>query len=138
MPGGIAETGSLFGLYRRRIKRREAHLLTLVFDPKGGMARIRGLEAGGGSGVAPWIGQRRRIDEDRKGPFHCLRQSLTGWIGGGISGVGWPGGPRRPAGRGERAGGHRLEPDEGPVGTEVVIRGENFGPSIGAAQGTAA
>ena len=42
---------SLFGLYRRRIKRREAHLLTLVFDPKGGMARIRGLEAGGGSGV---------------------------------------------------------------------------------------
>ena len=29
-----------------------------------------------------------------------------------------------------------LEPDEGPVGTEVVIRGENFGPSIGALQGT--
>ncbi len=29
-----------------------------------------------------------------------------------------------------------LEPDEGPVGTEVVIRGENFGSSIGSTQGT--
>ena len=57
MPGGRGDIlPSLFGLYRRRIKRREAHLLTLVFDPKGGMARIRGLEAGGGSGVSPMDG----------------------------------------------------------------------------------
>ena len=29
-----------------------------------------------------------------------------------------------------------LEPESGPAGTEVVVRGENFGPSIGAVQGT--
>ena len=29
-----------------------------------------------------------------------------------------------------------LEPESGPEGTEVVVRGENFGPSIGAVQGT--
>ena len=72
-----------------------------------------------------------------KRPFHCLRWSLTGWIGtaallaaGAVAADGAP-----------QAGGSgpaitALEPDEGPVGTEVVIRGENFGPSIGAVQGT--
>ena len=72
-----------------------------------------------------------------KRPFHCLRQSLTGWIGTAAllawGGLAAPGAP--PAG-GSGLAITVLEPDEGPVGTEVVIRGENFGLSIGAAQGT--
>ena len=72
-----------------------------------------------------------------KRPFHCLRQSLTGWIGTAAF-LAW-GGLAAPAAPQVGVSGPAitvLEPDEGPVGTEVVIRGENFGPSIGAAQGT--
>ena len=72
-----------------------------------------------------------------KRPFHCLRQSLTGWIGTAAL-LAW-GGLAAPGAL--AAGGSGpvitvLEPDEGPVGTEVVIRGENFGSPIGALQGT--
>ena len=72
-----------------------------------------------------------------KRPFHCLRQSLTGWIGTAVFLV-WGGlaAPAAPQAGGSGPAVTVLEPDEGPVGTEVVIRGENFGPSIGVLQGT--
>ena len=72
-----------------------------------------------------------------KRPFHCLRQSLAGWIGTAAL-LAWGGlaAPGALAAGGSGPAMTALEPDEGPVGTEVVIRGENFGPSIGAAQGT--
>ena len=72
-----------------------------------------------------------------KRPFHCLRQSLTGWIGTAVL-LAWGGlaAPGALAAGGSGPAMTALEPDEGPVGTEVVIRGENFGPSIGSLQGT--
>ena len=72
-----------------------------------------------------------------KRPFYCLGWSLTGWIGTAAL-LAW-GGLAAPAAPQAALSGPAitvLEPDEGPVGTEVVIRGENFGPSIGSVQGT--
>ena len=72
-----------------------------------------------------------------KRPFHCLRQSLTGWIGTAAL-LAW-GGLAAPGALAVGGSGPAitvLEPDEGPVGTEVVIRGENFGSAIGSVQGT--
>ena len=72
-----------------------------------------------------------------KRPFHCHGWSLTGWIGTAALLVwGSLAAPGALAAGGSGPAITVLEPDEGPVGTEVVIRGENFGPSIGALQGT--
>ena len=72
-----------------------------------------------------------------KRPFHCLRWSLTGWIGtAALLAAGAVAADGAPQAGGSGPAMTALEPDEGPVGTEVVIRGANFGPSIGAVQGT--
>ena len=121
MPGGFPRRHSpatlpLFGLYRRRIKRREAtnSSLTLVFDPKGGMARIRGLESSRAAVLASephGLDRGDWIDEDRKAegdPVIVFSSSLTGWQFGATGGICWPtrwGGPWRPPTRGIRRSG---------------------------------
>ena len=69
--------------------------------------------------------------------FHCLGQSLAGWIGtAALLAWGSLAVPGALAAGGSGPAMTALEPDEGPVGTEVVIRGENFGSAIGVLQGT--
>ncbi len=69
--------------------------------------------------------------------FHCLLWSLVGWIGtAALLSAGAVEPPAAPQAGGSGPAITVLEPDEGPVGTEVVIRGENFGASIGVLQGT--
>ncbi len=69
--------------------------------------------------------------------FISLGQSLAGWIGTAAL-LAWGGlaAPGALAAGGSGPAMTALEPDEGPVGTEVVIRGENFGSAIGVLQGT--
>ena len=72
-----------------------------------------------------------------KRPFHCLRWSLVWFMGTAAllaTGAGAAQGDQPAGGSGPAI--PALEPESGPEGTEVVVRGENFGPSIGAVQGT--
>ena len=69
--------------------------------------------------------------------YRCIRWSLTGAAAAAVL-LAWGGlaAPGALAAGGSGPAMTALEPDEGPVGTEVAIRGESFGSAIGAVQGT--